>query len=529
MVAGIGEQLAEHLNGFKSAPFLFVGSGMSRRYLGVETWASLLERFAAKTTHPYAYFVSKANGSLPRVATLIAEEFHDVWWSDSEYAPKHTSVADQLTAVSSPLKIEIAHYLAAAISNLPTSGRATDELALLRNAVIDGVITTNYDGLLEELFGEFKVFVGQDQLLFSDPQGVGEVYKIHGSQDVPNSLVLTEEDYAGFAERNPYLAAKLLAIFVEHPVIFLGYSLSDANITSILVSIAKCLTTANLALLQDRLVFVEWDPDVDEAVMTRTQIAVEGFSIPVLTVRVSDFVETFGALGTLQRKFPARLLRQLKEHVYDLVLTNEPSGRLFVQDIEDAGHIENVDVVFGVGMEERLSGRGYRGLDRFDLLMDVLASASQYDPERIVSEALPTLLRRPGNIPIFRYLREGGYLRQDGALKASTTVNDDVRERVRTARDRLQTPVSVRSRGERLLGEAGGSFTELSRSNTPVDTLQFLPLVPRSSVDLDELRGYLVTHEAFARGDDAYASSAWCKAVCLYDFYQFGLNAGHST
>lgn len=130
-----------------------------------------------------------------------------------------------------------------------------EELDLCKKIVIDGIITTNYDNLLEKIFSDFKTYIGKEELFFSSPQGVGEIYKIHGCQSKPNSLILTHEDYISFEKRNPYLAAKLLTIFTEHPIIFIGYSLTDENILKILNSIAQCLTNDNLQKLKNRLIF----------------------------------------------------------------------------------------------------------------------------------------------------------------------------------------------------------------------------------------------------------------------------------
>ncbi|MDQ1206082.1 SIR2 family protein [Microbacterium sp. SORGH_AS_0862] len=249
------EDLVAHLNRLPAAPFLFVGSGFSRRFVGADDWAGLLRRFAEPTGNAYERYASAANGDFPRIATLIADDFHGVWWDSDAYADQRAANPAP-RGRTSPLKIAIADYLSDAVSQLPSSGLLVDELAMLSKGTIEGIITTNYDEVLEHLFPDFAVFAGQDELLFHEPQGVGEIYKIHGSSAKPESLVVELEDYERFTRRNAYLAAKLLTIFVEHPVIFIGYSLTDDDVREILTSIAHILTNENLSKLQDRLIFI---------------------------------------------------------------------------------------------------------------------------------------------------------------------------------------------------------------------------------------------------------------------------------
>jgi hypothetical protein len=517
---GAYEELDERLKASNSAPFLFVGAGVSRRYLDTDGWVDLLKRMAAFTDRPYAYYASKANGELPNIASEIAAAFHEIWWTDPRFEESRALFSDGLTSVDGPLKVEVARYAEAAVDRISEDGPRGRELALIREAVVDGAITTNYDSLLERLFPDYKTYVGQNELLFSDSQGVGEIYKIHGSATLPESLVLTAADYEAFNERNPYLAAKLLTIFVEHPVIFVGYSLTDPNVTSVLVSVAKVLTTDNLNRLRDRLIFVKWDEQIREPSLVPTQIAVSGFTIPVLLLAVPDFEGLFEVLSKLPRKFPARLLRQLKEHVYDLVLSKQPDTRLAVVDIEDDTRANEIDVVFGVGVQRRLGQRGYVGLSREDLLRDVLAPTSDLDARKVVDEALPRILRTAGNTPVYRYLRSAGLLRDDGTPLPDAQVDSRIAKRVSRGLDPFNVPKQLHNKADRLLEGCSVDFEALLAGTPLPDVLLAVTAFPRERVDVGSLRRYLIEHA------DAFSvpglSTAWAKAVCLYDYYRFG-------
>ncbi|WP_411093241.1 SIR2 family protein [Streptomyces sp. 049-1] len=349
-------KLATHLHRL-STPFLFVGSGLSRRYIGTEDWEGLLRRFASLTPRPYEFYKTSANGHLPTVASKIAEVFHEIWWEKEEFSASRRDWSSSLQGVESALKVEIAKHLSEMSSLDTLTEPLSTEITLLKQAVVDGIITTNYDPLLETIFPDFHTFAGQDELLFSTSQGIGEIYKIHGSYSAPDSLVLTAKDYANFEERNAYLAAKLMTIFVEHPVIFLGYSLGDQNVKMILQSIARCLTQENIENLRDRLIFVQWEPSAEPSVDPYT-IMMNDYPLSVLRVTVNDFVDVFTILSELKRSFPAKLLRRLKEQVYDLVLADDPHNRLVVADIDDKARSEDFEVVFGVGVHAKIGQQG---------------------------------------------------------------------------------------------------------------------------------------------------------------------------
>ncbi|WP_181420677.1 SIR2 family protein [Curtobacterium sp. MCPF17_046] len=517
----VEDDLLAHLAKFETAPFLFVGSGLSRRYLSTDDWMGLLRRFAEKTDYPFERYRADASKDAGQMASAIAARFNPIWWESDLYRTSRGRFPDPETA-QSPLKIEVAKHLGEAVASIPQSGKLSDELALLRSAVVEGIITTNYDTLLETLFPSFTVYAGQDELLFNNSFGIGEIFKIHGSSDIPESIILTAEDFSRFNDRNKYLAAKLLTIFVEHPIVFLGYSLPDPNIQEILLNIAEVLTAENFSKLQDRLIFIQWSPEPIVSEMIHTFHSVDGNTIPIISVPVDDFEGVFRALSGLKPRLPAGVLRRVKEQVYDLVSTSESKGTLLVRDLNEDVDPAQVEIVIGVGVRQKLALQGLVGWDRKQVMFETLEhnlSGNQEAMQTVARDVLPQHLSGSTNCTIFYYLAGAGRLDSHGKITDPSGLHTRVIGRAADAGGHLRFPEGLPKKYA-LLGKRFDSFEAMSAEVDPQTCLQVLQVIELEKVDEEHLRGYLRRHYEETPGGKP--TTLWAKAVCIYDAIAFG-------
>jgi len=407
------EDIQRLLTGSKTLPVLFVGSGLSQRYIGSPNWEGLLRYASSLTGRSFNYYEGlaadgPANGKLPRIASQIAADFYPIWWDSDTYAGSRERYEHAIQKAGDPLKLELALYL----QGLPITveDSTAEELEKLSTVRTHAVITTNYDSILEDALPDMEVYVGQQSVLFSATQAVGEIYKIHGSVADPTSLVLTAEDYQDYWTKNPYLIAKILTLFVEHPVIFLGYSLGDAHIQRLLGNLVDCLTEDQLNTLNQRLIFVNRPKDGVGAGLRDSTITVDEHSFQVQELALDDFGSLYELLATLPQHFPVRMLRQLRESVYQLAFSSDPTGRVYVLPFDEAQEDE-VEVVVGVGTMERLGFKGYSVFTRTDFFLDMLRGAMDHNAANMMTGLIPNVFRTakfaPVWYPLYISAREG--------------------------------------------------------------------------------------------------------------------------
>lgn len=510
------DQLEAHLKKFASPPYLFVGSGIARRYLGLEDWPGLLKKQCELHGLDYGFLSSSAKGDLPALASGMAKELHPKWWKEKKYQDSRDQFSNMATTDESALKFEIAKYIAAA-GTVTENETLAAELELFKNVVADGIVTTNWDGLLEALFPDYAVYVGQEALLFAQIQGIGEIYKIHGSYTDPNSLVLTSSDYDEFHLRNPYLASKLLTFFVENPIVFLGYSLTDKNILDIIHSILRCLSPKNVEMLADRLVFVQWNGNSKEDRFERTILSNDGRTLPVFQVTTADMSSVLEALTRIKRKIPAKILRMLKKQVFDLVHTTSPSERVYVQDIDDTTDLNAIEVAIGVGIQERLRDKGYTALSRSDIVRDVLFNNGGYRADQIVRDTLPELLKKTKYVPVFKYLKAAQATPKWDAKQIDQRIANASKATINNFR-----PTSVGKRTADAIAAYNKDFSAYAKQNDPETVVNYAGLLPEKALKASQLHDFLTENIALLDSERGNVVVNFYKLVCIYDALQFG-------
>lgn len=516
----IKDFLISAFNTSNAGPFLFVGSGFSRRYLGLEDWKSLLKKYCI-CGHPFEYYLSTGDGTYPKAAELIAVDFNKVWWSSDEFSESRERFSDRITDSTSALRIEISQYLSKINDIKIKVSEYKKEIDLLSGLNVDGIITTNWDCFLEKVFPDYKVYTGQQELLFSNPQSIGEIYKIHGSCHRPKTLVLTSEDYNEFNSKNAYLASKLITIFVEHPVIFIGYSISDVNVSSLLGSISLCIGKDNINKLRRNLIFVQRLSEGECDSVSETYLTIDLVQIPIILVKTNDFSIVYEAIDAIKRKIPARVLRYCKEQLYKLVKSSEPEKKICVIDIDEIEKYEEVEFLVGVGVadekfkEVQMSKKGYRGISILDLFSNLIFESEDLDANIVINEVITEVGKNTANVPIFKYMSALGIKNQSDYIESGLSLDKWI---CRSIED-FQVKSHFKSFVKNHKNKTSNEIIELC---TPENAAIYIPFLKKEMIDFDNLRIFLVENfNKFEQSNSSY-SSYYRKLACIYDRYKYG-------
>lgn len=503
-------------------PFLFAGSGLSIRYYGIPTWIDLLNEFVDANRecfeNEFGFYSSKCSRDPLKIASQLAEEFHGYWWNSEKFKASRERYKELAGSnVEVALKIELAQFIE---SKKKIDDALKSEIELLSKVVLSGVLTTNWDDFLQNAFSDFKVNIGQKEIIFSDQHSIGDIYKIHGCTSQPESLILTSNDYEKFIKNDHYLNSKILTLFVDYPIIFMGYSLSDPNIELILKNIVNCLDNdfLNIEKLQDRLFFVEWHPYPCDPEIELSTYSLKSFSIPIKKIKVHGYEEILEVLSQIPRKFPINVLRQLQGMVYDFILTAEPTNKILVKGIEDLDKIDNLEVVVGFGNISKLQDKGVVGLNSHDLIQDILFDdLPKENYAEIVEQLLPSIIRKNVFIPFFKYQKQVGNLNIDNSLKEHYNNNDTLTNSQNISIEDYRLKSQKRSAERNLKGIE--TLQELIESTDFIHAIQRIPFLSREKIDTYLLREYLKENFEIMEVGTGYYSNLR-KCICLLDYLE---------
>lgn len=127
---------------------------------------------------------------------------------------------------------------------MPTD--TSDHTCLTKIPHIRHIITTNYDTLIEDAYGPDNCYVVRTTAdCVNLPKDKTIIYKIHGDFVAKDNIVLTKQDYTNFFSDNnePLLWKYIQSHILTNDMLFIGYSLEDSNIYTLIQEIRKQVKT----------------------------------------------------------------------------------------------------------------------------------------------------------------------------------------------------------------------------------------------------------------------------------------------
>ncbi len=349
------------ISNYKNHPILFIGTGVSLRYLkNSYNWNDLLEKVSLdfRGNEEYYYDIKAKcfeNGhyKYDKIATLLENDFNTHLEQNRE--GKFKKIND-IFYENMKKGIQLSRfkiYVSELVANSEINEDMKEEIAELKKVRknISSIITTNYDTFIENIFN-FKPLIGND-ILLSNPYG--SVYKIHGCITQQKQIIITEKDYSDFSNKYELIRAQLLSLFIHNPIIFIGYSISDENIKNILKTIFTYIEpeSEDAERIRQNFLLVSRDKNIDSEEILEHDIDMQEFSstIKINKLKTSNYKPLYTALSNLSLPVSALDIRKVQNVVKEIY----SGGSIKVSITDDLEAIDNSEKVLAIGSVNTIS------------------------------------------------------------------------------------------------------------------------------------------------------------------------------
>ncbi|MDC7794984.1 SIR2 family protein [Bacillus altitudinis] len=328
-------------------PIIFIGSGMSKRYLeNFPSWDELLKEYWEKLNENLNFYgyLSKISREIEkehqniskdeltyltniRAAQEIETQFNELFMEEKIKVPNldvQTAYQDKI----SPFKKSIAEKFKTYQFKEDCQSEIELFTQFIRKAQI--IVTTNYDTFIEDIFnyeydGKITTYVGH-RGFFDQTEGWSELFKIHGSVEDPNSIVITKSDYDLYDKKSILISAKLIAALVQSPIIFLGYSLTDVNVQNMISDFASQLPKEDSRKSAQRIIIVERDEGNESILEEKLSDHNKGWHYTLL--KTDNFKKLFEELTKVNQGLSPYHVRKYHQVIKKLVVDKGKKGSL---------------------------------------------------------------------------------------------------------------------------------------------------------------------------------------------------------
>lgn len=491
--------IKDFIKNYHNHPVFFIGTGFSLRYLSNSfSWNSLLNFISNEiygNNERYLELkVEHQHKNLDKIATILEKELTEYLVKNRNHS-KFKDVNDEFFKLASEGKSisRFKIFLSKILSQLEkkSDDKTLSEIALLKKARknIGSIITTNYDTLIENIF-EFNPLIGND-ILLSNPYG--SVYKIHGCTTQPESMIITDQDYINFNKRYELIRAQLLSLFIHNPIIFIGYSINDENIKSLLKTIFTYVTpnSEQAQRIRDNFLLVEYDKDSDSEEVCEHDIDLEGYStIRINKIKTDNYSIIYQAISDLMLPVSAMDIRKIQSVMADIT----SGGAIQVSITESIDSLKNDDKILVIGSKKTVK---YEYQTRSEMMENYFKIIEEANNQLI-------LLLNKQTIP------KGSFFPMYQFSQICTELNN-INKHKEAQKEKLKehiTKISKKGLSNNSSIEEIHKCTEISLSDK--ENAIFFD-VYKKNISLDECKLYLKSHKE-------KTSTNYRRLLCLYDY-----------